>query len=168
MIEIDFNGQIGQLLTTYSVLYQNKPMMTFDTIEECSFKASSTLTGYPTEAGVTVTDYKFDNPDAVTLRGISSRASLLSAGDTISQIKTNLKFLKSGVYLCEVKTRTDTYKDLSLVGYEIFEDADNFGSLVVDMTFEQVIRLDGNAAINANPADNDTINGGLAFIKRIL
>lgn len=168
MIEVDINGQLGQLLTTYSVLYENKPMLTFDTIEECSFKASSTLTGYPTESGVTVTDYKFDNPDTVTLRGIASRASVLSAGDAVTQIKANLKFLKSGVYLCEVKTRNDTYKDLSLVDYEIFEDADNFGALVVDMTFEQVIRLDGNTSINANPADNDTLDGGLAFIKRIL
>ena len=168
MIEVDINGQLGQLLTTYSVLYEKKPMLTFDTIEESSFKASSTLTGYPTESGVTVTDYKFDNPDTVTLRGIASRASVLSAGDAVTQIKANLKFLKSGVYLCEVKTRNDTYKDLSLVDYEIFEDADNFGALVVDMTFEQVIRLDGNTSINANPADNDTLDGGLAFIKRIL
>ena len=153
---------------TYSVVYAGKAMLSFDMIEEAGFKASSDLTGYPVENGVTVTDYKYDNPDTVTLRGVVSRSNALFLGNTVGQIKTNLKFLKSGVYKCTVKTRNDTYYNMCLVDYEIAEDADNFGALVVDMTFEEIVTLDAAEKRTANPADTDTVNVGLAFVKRII
>lgn len=169
---ITFSGIAEKLddltAASYSVVYNKKAMLSFDMIEEAGFKASSDLTGYPVENGITVTDYKYDNPDTVTLRGVASRSNALYLGNSVEQIKKNLKFLKSGVYKCEVKTRTDTYHNMCLVDYEISEDADNFGALVVDMTFEEIILLEAAKKQTANPADTDTVSTGLAFVKRLI
>lgn len=174
MVDFSLSGAVRKTWdqitqATYSIVRQsdNAAVLEFNTIEETSFKASADLTGYPVEAGIMVTDYKFDNPDTITCRGILERSSNLFEVRTKSQILETLKQLKRGIYLLTVKTRADTYRDFTLIDYEISETADNFGLLEVDMTFQQVVLLKDASRADRNPADSDTVNVGLVSVMAL-
>ncbi|MCH5202388.1 MAG: hypothetical protein J1F17_04190 [Oscillospiraceae bacterium] len=158
---------------TYSIYETDKSgktkiIMRFNTIEEAFFRSTSQVTSYPTETGVMVTDYKYDDPDVLTVKGILKRStlvgalvnSLLGGVDSIPQLMTTLNYYKSGMYSLNIQTKAALREGYTLQDYEIPEDYDNYGLLEVSMTFKQILNV-GKKNLT-KPSDSDTIPAGFA------
>lgn len=158
---------------TYSIYEKDKTgkvkiVMRFNTIEEVFFRSTSQVTSYPTESGIMATDYKYDDPDVLTVKGTLKRAtivgglvnSLLGGVDSVSQLMTTLEYYKSGMYALNVQTKTALREGYTLQDYEIPEDYDNYGLIEVSMTFKQILTVGKKNLVN--PSDSDTIPAGIA------
>lgn len=148
----------------------DKVVMEFDVIEEANFRASSTVTSYPTETGIMRTDYKYQNPSVLDLKAIIARKSILGAAllkvlskaDAMSKMNTQLEYYKSGMYALTIHTRFGVRENYTLESYEIPEDFDTYGLFTVNMTFRQIPKM----GMSVKRPDNlkDTISGGLCRI----
>lgn len=149
-------------------------VFTFDTIEEVSFKASSNVTSYPTETGIKVTDYKYDNPDQITVRGIINRNSYIGKNhidsalakvETIEKVRTELERYKKGIYKLDIQTKAGLRQGYTLDGFEIPESADNYSLFEVEMSFTQVVSFQ---SINPKSnSDSDTVNIGTTQTREV-
>lgn len=74
-----FKNILTALGEAYSVVgvKSGRIELEFDTIDECTTSGSATVTKYPTENGIQVTDYKYKNPDTVTMVGIVSEGGAI-------------------------------------------------------------------------------------------
>lgn len=150
-------------------------LLEFDTIEECTTTGRSTTTQYPTESGFKVTDYKYHNPDVVSMRGILSEGGVLGLTSVLPRLDTwdrksaietvrkKLAELCANMTLVDIQTRNaGLRKNLTLTTYEINEDYDTYGLMAVDMTFQQVPMFNRSGQFTARASDKKTQQGGIA------
>lgn len=162
----------------YSSLYvisdsaSGEIVMTFDSIDEVSFKASSNVTSYPTEKGISVVDYKYDNPDTLDVIGIISRASFIgnrygqdvsAKAETVEKTRTELEHYKSGIYKLDIQTKAALRQGYTLTSYEIPENIDNYSQFEVTMRFVQVKSLSSYNPVS--DSDSDTVSLGEVQVK---
>lgn len=150
--------------TTSYVITDNKTgdiLLRFDTIEEFEFSATSTVTSYPTEKGIMVNDYKYLNADSFKAKGLIARRS--SNSTQIELIKAQLKKYQSGMYGMNVQTKSGLYENYTLENYAISENVDNYGLLEVDMSFKQILTINGQT--NREAYDDDSVNGGISYVQ---
>lgn len=158
-----------------------KVWLEFDTIDECTTAGSATVTKYPTEMGVLATDYKYKQPDTVTMVGIISeggifgRSSIFSVmgqwdrRSAIEEIRKNLDQLVSNMTLVNIQTRNAGRRtNMTLTAYEINETYDTYGTMQVSMQFQQVPRFDASGALARNASDMDTTDTGIMNTRSIL
>lgn len=182
-MELNFLSSITDKLanSTYSIYGTDekgdrKIYLEFDSILECSYNGSSTVTQYPAESGINVTDYKYSNPDQITLKGIISKNGTVGLGalninysifgqDKVSLIETTRQQLNE---LCRqmkrvnIQTRNSGLRtSFTLSGFEITETPDNYNLLEADMTFDEVLLFGTDGKLNRSASDKDTQDGGI-------
>lgn len=135
----------------------NEILLRFDTIEDCSYKASSTVTSYPTEMGIMVNDYKYKNSDTFTARGLITRR--VNNDSDIDLIKSQLELYQSGMYAMNIQTKSGLRENYTLESYEIPENLDNYSVLEVDMNFKEIPKF--LRTQNRSASDNDTVQVGI-------
>lgn len=157
-----------------------KIWLEFDTIDECTTSGSATVTKYPTEQGILVTDYKYRNPDTVRMTGIISAggatglSSILSRMNSwdrqtaIESIRTNLKELVQKMKLLNIQTRNAGRRDnMTLTAYDINETYDNYGSMEVTMQFQEVPQFKANEGVARSASDTKTQDNGIMMTQAI-
>lgn len=182
-MELNFLSSITDKLanSTYSIYGTDekgdrKIYLEFDSILECSYNGSSTVTQYPAESGINVTDYKYSNPDQITLKGIISKNGTVGIGaldinysifgqDKVSLIETTRQQLNE---LCRqmkrvnIQTRNSGLRtSFTLSSFEITETPDNYNLLEADMTFDEVLLFGTDGKLNRSASDKDTQDGGI-------
>ena len=149
-------------------------ILEFDSIRETAFEATSEVTEYPIENGTFVTDYKYDNPDILTVVGVISRTNASGAGlietywsgrdELINQTRQALDQYKKGIFHLRIQTKSGFYDWMTLKDYTIPENYDNYGLFEVEMTFKQIIRP-SSVVSPANAAYSNTISAGQVYKK---
>lgn len=182
-MELNFLSSITEKLanSTYSIYGidekgDRKIYLEFDSILECSYNGSSTVTQYPAESGINITDYKYSNPDQITLKGIISKNGTVGIGalninysifgqDKVSLIETTRQQLNE---LCRqmkrvnIQTRNSGLRtSFTLSSFEITETPDNYNLLEADMTFDEVLLFGTDGKLNRSASDEDTQDGGI-------
>lgn len=147
-------------------------VMAFDSIDELRFKASSSVTSYPTELGINAVDYKYDNPDTLEVIGIISRASFVgnrygqdvsAKAEAVEKTRTELEHYKSGIYKLDIQTKVGLRQGFTLSDYEIPENIDNYSQFEVTMKFVQVKSLSSYNPVSNS--DSDTVSLGEVQVK---
>lgn len=167
--------------STYSVYSTTsaggkKIWLEFDSIEECAFSGSSTVTKYPAEIGVNITDYKYTNPDQISLKGVVSKNGTFGIGvfnmnyslfgkdknSLIERIRNQCDNLVRTLELVNIQTRNSGLREnFTLTSYSIDESPDNFNLLEVDMTFDEVLLFGTNGQLTRKVSDSNTQDGGI-------
>lgn len=178
-----YNSKLTVQDRSYSIVgvKSGRIELEFDTIDECTTSGSATVTKYPTENGILVTDYKYKNPDTVTMVGIVSEGGLTGFSSiyrimgkwdrksAIEAIRTNLDTLVGNMTLLNIQTRNAGRRtNMTLTAYEINETYDTFGTMQVTMQFQQVPQFDGTGAVARNASDTDTTDTGIMNTQSIL
>lgn len=178
-----FKNILTALGEAYSVVgvKSGRVELEFDTIDECTTSGSATVTKYPTENGIQVTDYKYKNPDTVTMVGIVSEGGLTGFSSiyrimgkwdrksAIEAIRTNLDMLVSNMTLLSIQTRNAGRRtNMTLTAYEINETYDTFGTMQVTMQFQQVPQFDGTGTVARKASDLNTTDTGIMNTQSIL
>ena len=133
-------------------------ILAFDMIEECEFKASTTVVTYPTERGIRATDYKYDNPDIIKLKCfVRKREDNKQQRD---KILTQLDYYKSGLYAVDVQTKAGLRSFYTISSYTIPENLDNYSLLEVDLECQQII--DFSQEQPRDSSDMDTVATGIS------
>ena len=148
-------------------------VLAFDSIQETEFTADTQITTYPTEYNIEMTDYKFRNPNTITVRGVIQRDSF--AGEMISSAlsaygggkslidRTRAQLERYCRVICrlDIQTKSGLYQNYSLKGYKVPESYDNYGYYEAVMTFQENL-VNPNLQKNiAKISDSDTIFGGI-------
>lgn len=135
----------------------------FDMIEECEFKASTTVVTYPTERGIKATDYKYDNPDTIKLKCfVRKREDNKQQRD---RILTQLEHYKSGIYAVDIQTKAGLRSYYTIAGYTIPENIDNYSLLEVDLDCQQII--DFSQEQPRDDSDMDTVSTGISQAQMV-
>lgn len=178
-----FKNILTALGEAYSVVgvKSGRIELEFDTIDECTTGGSATVTKYPTENGIQVTDYKYKNPDTVTMVGIVSEGGLTGFSSiyrimgkwdrksAIEAIRTNLDMLVSNMTLLNIQTRNAGRRtNMTLTAYEINETYDTFGTMQVTMQFQQVPQFNKNGTVARNASDLNTTDTGIMNTQSLL
>lgn len=179
-----YKNKLAVLDRTYSVVGTkdtSKVWLEFDTIDECTTGGSATVTKYPTETGIQVTDYKYRNPDTVSMVGIISEGGLTGFSSiyrrmgkwdrksAIEAIRTNLDELVSKMTLLTIQTRNAGRRtNMTLTAYEINETYDTFGTMQVTMQFQQVPQFDNSGNTTRNASDMNTMDAGIMSTQTAL
>lgn len=178
-----FKNILTALGEAYSVVgvKSGRIELEFDTIDECTTSGSATVTKYPTENGIQVTDYKYKNPDTVTMVGIVSEGGLTGFSSiyrimgkwdrksAIEAIRTNLDMLVSNMTLLNIQTRNAGRRtNMTLTAYEINETYDTFGTMQVTMQFQQVPQFNKNGTVARNASDLNTTDTGIMNTQSLL
>ena len=148
---------------TYATCYlitdasTNEIVLKFDTIEDCNYKGSSSVTSYPTEYGIEVTDYKYKNSDSITAKGLIARRS--NNDSDVDLIINQLNTYISGMYALNIQMKSGLRENYTLEGYDIPENLDNYSVLEVDMKFKEIPKFLQQQ--NRAASDNDTVNTGI-------
>ena len=145
-----------------------KTVLQCDTIVETNYKASSNVTSYPLETGVHKTDYKYDNPDVITIRGVIASNSYIGRvlrlkfnyEEAKIKIINELDYYKSGLYPLDIKTKSNVWQNFTLESFSIPESLDNYSTLEIEMTFKQIMMAGDKKP--TSPANSSTIPAGLS------
>ena len=153
----------------------------FDTIDECTTGGSATVTKYPTENGILATDYKYKNPDTVTMVGIIADSGITGLStlyrvmgkwdrkSAVEAIRTNLDTLVGNMTLLSIQTRNAGRRtNMTLTAYEINETYDTFGTMQVTMQFQQVPQFNKNGTVARNASDLNTTDTGIMNTQSLL
>lgn len=149
---------------TYSISLsgETEPVLTFDSIEECAYSGSATVTSYPVEAGYRVTEYKYENPSIIEMKasisttgdiggfGISFSLFGKNKSSMVSTVRSRLEQFKKELVSLDIQTRTANRYGYTLTDYNIPENYDNYNMFEVSMTFEKIMTVE-----NANPNIKD-------------
>ena len=178
-----FKNILTALGEAYSVVgvKSGRIELEFDTIDECTTSGSATVTKYPTENGIQVTDYKYKNPDTISMVGIVSEGGLTGFSSiyrimgkwdrksAIEAIRTNLDMLVSNMTLLKIQTRNAGRRtNMTLTAYEINETYDTFGTMQVTMQFQQVPQFNKDGTVARNASDLNTTDTGIMNTQSIL
>ena len=178
-----YNNKLTVQDRSYSIVgaKSGRIELEFDTIDECTTSGSATVTKYPTENGIQVTDYKYKNPDTVTMVGIIADSGITGLStlyrimgkwdrkSAVEAIRTNLDMLVSNMTLLKIQTRNAGRRtNMTLTAYEINETYDTFGTMQVTMQFQQVPQFDGTGAVARNASDADTTDTGIMNTQSML
>lgn len=156
------NGQDTTKIT-YATSYlitdakTNEILLRFDTIEDCNFNGSSTVTSYPTEYGISVTDYKYKNSDSITAKGLIARRQ--NNDSDVDLIRNQLSLYQSGMYAMNIQMKSGLRENYTLENFSIPENLDNYSVLEVDMTFKEIPKFLQQQ--NRAASDNDTVETGI-------
>jgi len=165
---------------TYSIVGSDDGQLwlEFDTIDECTTTGRASVTQYPTEVGTIGVDYKYSQPDSVTMTGLISEGGFLARSSifprmgtfdkksAIEKIREKLKTLKSNITLVDIQTRNAGLRtNLTLINYEIEESYDTYGIMSVSMTFQEVLKFDTDGQTVAKVSDKKTENGGVTMTE---
>jgi len=165
---------------TYSIVgsADGQLWLEFDTIDECSTTGRASVTQYPTEVGTIGVDYKYSEPDSVTMTGLISeggfwarssiypRMGTFDKKSAIEKIREKLKTLKSNITLVDIQTRNAGLRtNLTLINYEIEESYDTYGIMSVSMTFQEVLKFNTAGQTVAKVSDKKTENGGVTMTE---
>lgn len=156
------NGQDTTKIT-YATSYlitdakTNEILLRFDTIEDCNFKGSSTVTSYPTEYGISVTDYKYKNSDSITAKGLIARRQ--NNDSDVDLIRNQLSLYQSGMYAMNIQMKSGLRENYTLESFDIPENIDNYSVLEVDMNFKEIPKFLQQQ--NRAASDNDTVETGI-------
>lgn len=170
-LSLNKNNVSAEDLTAYAVYYEGKILLEFDTIEELGYSRSVEITEYPfeSEAGKTkITEYLYNNPDIIKMKGIKTEDSLLSSlitsaldiDSAIDVIKQQLDILISGIYKLQIMTKNGLRKYFTLMRYNMPENLNNYGLLEVEMTFKQVLTSEDWNEQQRSIDDLNTQNSG--------
>lgn len=172
----------GNFGVTYGIVgwKAGELLLEFDTIEECTTAGRASVTQYPTEYGDKAIDYKYSEPDTVTMTGILSEGGALGVNSiwwrmgtwdrksAIKQVRETLQTLKSNMTLVNILTRNAGLRTrLTLVNYEIDETYDTYGTMSVSMTFQEVPLFNQKGEFVKSPSDSKTQNGGITMTQRL-
>lgn len=176
----------GLLGSTYSIVgtKDNKVWLEFQTIDECSMTGNAVVTKYPTEKGIHMTDYKYMNPDTVSIVGIVQRNGMnpkipeinslnpimgtWDRATAVERIRENLKTLTRNMILLTVKTRNGgLWKNMTMTDYTIDETADNFGLFQVTMQLQEVPQFNQQGELMRNVADTSTKSTGITETRAV-
>lgn len=178
-----FKNILTALGDAYSVVgvKSGRIELEFDTIDECTTGGSATVTKYPTENGIQVTDYKYKNPDTVTMVGIVSEGGLTGftsiyrimgkwdRKSAIEAIRKNLDILVGNMTLLNIQTRNAGRRtNMTLTAYEINETYDTYGTMQVTMQFQQVPQFNKNGTVARNASDLNTTDTGIMNTQSLL
>jgi hypothetical protein len=178
-----FKNILTALGEAYSVVgvKSGRIELEFDTIDECTTGGSATVTKYPTENGILATDYKYKNPDTVTMVGIVSEGGLTGFSSiyrimgkwdrksAIEAIRKNLDTLVGNMTLLNIQTRNAGRRtNMTLTAYEINETYDTFGTMQVTMQFQQVPQFNKNGTVARNASDLNTTDTGIMNTQSLL
>jgi hypothetical protein len=171
-------NDIKDFFTIYYIKHGDELILSFDTITEAEFTASSEVCDYPNERGEYVLDYIYNNPSSLDVVGVISKnsfASILGIGvgnpeDNIKKVEDELKKYVSGIYKLDIKTKTALRTGYTLVKYSIVENVDKFGIFEASMSFREV--LDSNIEQKQiknpkNASNTDTVNSGKTTTKTL-
>lgn len=156
------NGQDTSKIT-YATSYiitdanTNEILLRFDTIESCNFRGVSTVTSYPTEYGIEVTDYKYKNPDSISAKGLIARRT--NNDSDVDLIRNQLSLYQSGMYAMNIQMKSGLKENYTLEGFNIPENLGNYSVLEVDMTFKEIPKFLKQQ--NRSASDNDTVDTGI-------
>ncbi len=178
MISVQYLSELFNKKPVYAVWHisdahpTGELIMSFDSIQRVDFKASSTLTNYPIEQGTAVTDYKYNNPDTLSLTGIVSRTGLyhgvglgvVDSDTAIDKIRQSLDTYLKGIYRLKIQTKNGVYDWFTLQSYDISENYENYGLFEVDMSFQQIMRPP-SVQNPAQAAYADTLSVGVVLKK---
>lgn len=150
-----------------------KTVLQCDTIIETNYKASSNVTSYPLETGVHKTDYKYDNPDVITIRGVIANNSYIGRllrlaidrEEAKIKIINELNYYKSGLYPLDIKTKSNVWQNFTLESFSIPESLDNYSTLEIEMTFKQIMMAGDKKP--TSPANSSTVPAGLSRLLGI-
>lgn len=155
-------------------------VLVLDSVEYVNFRSTSTVTSYPVETGINVTDYKYMQPDVIEMKGYIKRSSLtgslvqdgvsaiaskmfdVEVRGGIDKLRDNLKYYKSNMSKLNISTKTQIYKNFTLEAFEIPENFDNYGLLEVTMTFKQIVDPVGVKA--TLPSFASTLSAGITRV----
>lgn len=180
-MNINFLSEMADAFSgkSYGIFIKDKsgaerPVLLFDTFEELTFSSKSQVVSNPIESGGQVSDYKYDEPDSISCRGLISRGA--TAGDIpgmskkgrIDKIVSQLSEYTSGLYDMTVHTRTASRENFTLTGFSIKESADNFNTLEADMSFEKIRYIASPENAVKSAADSATVKTGINLIKEFL
>lgn len=178
-----YNNKLTVQDRSYSVVgvKTGRIELEFDTIDECTTSGSATVTKYPTENGIQVTDYKYKNPDTVTMVGIIADSGITGLStlyrvmgkwdrkSAIEAIRTNLDMLVSNMTLLKIQTRNAGRRtNMTLTAYEINETYDTFGTMQVTMQFQQVPQFNKDGTVARNASDLNTTDTGIMNTQSLL
>lgn len=150
-----------------------KVVLAFDSIQETEFVADTQITTYPTEYNIEMTEYKYRNPNIITVRGVIQRDSFAGeiASSVLAQVgggaslidRTRAQLERYARVICrlDIQTKGGLYTNYSLRGYKIPESFDNYGYFEVIMTFQENLLNPSVQPSVAKIADMDTIFGGI-------
>lgn len=165
---------VNSSLYTISDSSSGEIKFVFDSIDEVNFTSSSNVVSYPTEKGIQATDYKYQNPDVLEVKGVINKNSYIGRqniqsnvgkAQSIEIVRQNLETYKSGIYKLDIQTKAALRKGYTLVTYEIPETIDNYSQFEVTMTFQQVVTF---AEIDpAADSDSDTVDNGGSEVKAL-
>lgn len=135
----------------------------FDMVEECEFKASSTVVTYPTERGIQATDYKYDSPDSIKLNCFTKKRE--NTKQQRDKILSQLEHYKSGLYAIDIQTKAGLRTNYTISGYTIPENADNYSLLEISLDCQQII--DFNQEDVRDNSDMDTVSTGITQPRNV-
>lgn len=138
-------------------------ILAFDTIEECEFKASTTVVTYPTERGIKATDYKYDNPDTLKLTCFVHKDD--NNKQQKDKILTQLDYYKRGLYAVDIQTKAGLRTFYTISGYSIPENIDNYSLLEVGIECQQIISFTQERPRSSS--DMDTVSTGISQTQRV-
>lgn len=151
-----------------------KPVLLFDTFEELTFSSKAQMISSPIEGGGQVSDYKYDEPDSISCKGLISRGSTvgdipgMSKKGRVDAIIHQLSEYTSGLYDMTVNTRTTRRENFTLTGFSIKESADNFNMLEVDMSFEKIRYIASPENAVKKASDSATVKTGINLMKEFI
>lgn len=178
-----YNNKLTVQDRSYSIVgaKSGRIELEFDTIDECTTSGSATVTKYPTENGIQVTDYKYKNPDTVTMVGIIADSGITGLStlyrimgkwdrkSAVEAIRTNLDTLVGNMTLLSIQTRNAGRRtNMTLTAYEINETYDTFGTMQVTMQFQQVPQFNKDGTVARNASDLNTTDTGIMSTQSML
>lgn len=168
---------------TYGIKSANsdKVWLEFDTIDECQFHGSATVTKYPLENNTYYTDYKYSNPDDLMLKGAISVNSLIRFGDAeynldgitnktslVELIRNQCSELCRNMILLDIQTRNSGLrKNFTMNYFVINETPGNYNMLEVDMSFTEVLLLTAEGTMLRNVADSNMQKAGIVETRDV-
>lgn len=163
----------------YSITYDGKPVLSFDSIKECGVDATAEVMTYPTETGIKITDYKYPNPTEISIQGVISNSSILlnkianqtdlitNKQDLITSTTETLNVLKDKMYIVNIQTKHKLYEQYVLKKFHIDENKDNFGLFTVDMDFMEFITVKNVDENFKNATDKNTVDNGISKVRSL-
>ena len=174
-----FDKLLGSVYSIYEVNEEGeeRPIMTFDSITEYGFNGKSTVISHPIEQGYKATEYKYEELSIIEMTGIVAGQSLLGklggkllslvgveTEDKMEMVKETLEIYKRDLLPVNIKSRTATRENYTLVDYHIKESPENFGVLEVDMTFNQIMLRPNTSTYVKNTTQKPTTPSGVSQV----
>lgn len=151
----------------------NISKLDFDSIIETNYESSAEISEVLLENGAFLTsNYKKNNASELECEAVISRvgniARFFTQYDLIYKFQQFLKKWKEEGVLVEIQTKSNTYRNLTLIYYNIIENFDNFNLFRVKMRFKQVLLQNTQETIAKRSFSQLTLSLGLLIMGESL